>query len=98
MTTRSSGSQKAGFDLSLPIKDLAITPRVQDDDFPTDASSFYSNKKIQGDNALAQSSTGYHQNEVSNSSMKLGDFSGVDPHFDQSVDIAEYLCFRSILE
>ena len=90
VSTRSSVSQEAGFDLSLPSKDLVITPWVQDDDFPTDASSFHSNQQIQGDNALAQRGTGYHQKEVSNSSMKLGDFSGVDPQFDQSVDIAEY--------
>ena len=89
VNTRSSCSQKAGFDLSLPIEDLAITPRDEDDDFPTTESGFGSNQKVQGDKSLANSGTGCKQKEVSEN-IKLGDFSGVDPQFDQSLDIAEY--------
>ena len=92
VSTRSSVSQEAGFCLSLPSNDnLAITPRVQDDNSPTVASGLPANQKIQGDKAPAHGSTGYRQGEVSHkSSMSLGDFCDVNPHFENSLDIADY--------
>ena len=92
VSTRSSVSQEAGFCLSLPSNDnLAITPRVQDDNSPTVASDFSANQKIQGDKEPAHGSTGYSQGEVSHKySMSLGDFCDVNPHFENSLDIADY--------
>ena len=94
VTTRSSQSQEAGFNLGLPNFDnisLVTTPRVQDLGSPAVASEVFTNQLTQGENKPALDSTGESQNEVSNkSNVKLGQFCVEDPHFKNSFDISEY--------